>query len=216
MSTLKWHYTNNIHNFITIGDEDFRLNTAYDNIMLLLRAFKDETLKNKLDAFFRVIIYKDDHQRFKQATRGWSTTDYGDLADHISKNVLHFKPGDKSKRYYDIDMDAELIYASFYKDYKISLVEKKGKMKWVEFLILLENLSDETALGKIIKLMKTNPKELSPEANRERVERNRMLNKDTDLQSQIDGLVGFLMKTAKVKDVDKNESKEEKNNISKD
>jgi hypothetical protein len=207
MSTLKWHYTNDIHNYITIGDEEFRLNTAYDNVMILLRAFQDKTLKNKLDAFFRIIIFKTDHERFKMATKYWTGSEFGDLADHISKNVLHFKQGDKSKRYYDIDMDAELIYASFYKDYKISLVEKKGKMKWVEFIILLENLSSNTALGRVIKIMKSKPKDLSPEENKIRVERTRLLNQDNDLQSQIDGLVGFLMKTAKVKADVKQESK---------
>lgn len=198
---LKWHYTNDIHNYITVGSERFRLNTAYDNIFILLRALSDENLNNKLDAFFRIIIYKSDIDRFKEATKNWGIQEFVNLSTYIVHDVLHMRESDKNTtKTFDINMDAELIYASFYKEYNVSLVEKKGKMKWVEFMILLENLSEDTPMGNIIRIMNTDISKLSKAEKRIRSKRSRMLNKETDVQKQIDELVSVLHKSAVIKE----------------
>jgi len=51
---------------------------------------------------------------------------------------------------FDFDIDANLIFASFYQQYNIDLLETS--MNWNKFLVLLTNLSEETPFKQMIKL----------------------------------------------------------------
>ncbi|MCK4258750.1 MAG: hypothetical protein KAX49_07215 [Halanaerobiales bacterium] len=195
----RWHYTNDVHDYILIKSSKFKLNTAYDNVFVLFRAIKDEELKNKVEVFLKVMFYERDHKTIKELTKNWKINDYTMLMNHIITNVLFIEGGKTSaKKYADIDIDSELIFASFYYDYNISLIEKKGKMTWKEFLILFENLSEASPFGRAVKLLQTPAKDLTTEGNKSRLKRMAELNSaGTDLNGQIDSLAGFLKKTAK-------------------
>lgn len=53
-----------------------------------------------------------------------------------------------------------MIYASFLKEYKINILKESKDLKWKEFIVLLTNLSEESALMKVIMLRKKNPNEI--------------------------------------------------------
>lgn len=194
----KWHYTSNIHDYIIIENIKLKLNTSYDNIFNLFKYLKEDTIQNKIEVFLNVIFFPTDYDKLKKLTQKWNIEDYTSLINHITKNVLFLDNSNEIKtKVTDIDIDSELVFASFYYDYGISLIEKKGKMTWKEFLILYENLSEESPLGRQIKLVKTDDKELNTEGRNLKRERLRKLNKDIDINKQIDILTSFLKATSK-------------------
>lgn len=65
---------------------------------------------------------------------------------------------------FDFEKDADLIYAGFYQQYRIDL--QKSHMHWWKFMILLENLGEDTRLSRLIeyRTIDTSSKNLSKEA----------------------------------------------------
>ncbi len=190
----QWTYTNDIHDYVTIDNDRFRLNTAYDNIFAL---FKYLEIKPTYDTFFATLIMDKDKPRFNQLTREWDKSEFMDLMNFIMTTfIIDDVPGSK-KKVTDIYKDSELIFASFYYDYGISLIEKKGKMTWKEFLILCSNLSEKSPLGKAVALMMTPDKELTADGKEQKRKRNRLIKEGENIDSQLDGLTSFLSKSAK-------------------
>lgn len=54
----------------------------------------------------------------------------------------------ETKKYYDFEYDADLIFSGFYQQYKIDLTE--SNMHWWKFKALLNGLSDETQFMKVV------------------------------------------------------------------
>jgi len=201
-----WTYTDDIHNSIKIHNEEFRINTAYDNVFKLINFMENDKI-NKHEAFFRIIFYPSDYDRFKKLTKEWEMPEYISLINFIMNEYIISSEKSSGKRYSDMQKDSELIFASFYYDYGISLIEKKGKMTWKEFVILYNNLSGNSPLGRLIGMTSRKDSELSLEDRKIKHERRQMLNDDIDVDSQIDSLAKFLKTTAKR---DKNVSKQAK------
>lgn len=51
---------------------------------------------------------------------------------------------------YDLEKDAEYIYASFMHDYGIDLFEQQGKLHWRKFKALLVGLSDDSMFKRVV------------------------------------------------------------------
>lgn len=51
---------------------------------------------------------------------------------------------------YDLEKDAEYIYASFMYDYGIDLFEQQGRLHWKKFKALLVGLSDESMFKRVV------------------------------------------------------------------
>ena len=191
-----WTYTDDIHNSVTIDHIKFRINTSYDNIIRLLKHMGEER-DDKLETFFRIIFYPQDHDKIQALTKDWKPDEYYSFNNFIMDAYVMIDTSQGGKKTNDLYKDSELIFASFYYDYGISLIEKKGKMTWKEFIILLSNLSPQSPLGRAIKIMETPDNELSPEGKAEKRNRKRMLNSDIDINNQLDSLAKFLKTTAK-------------------
>ena len=190
----QWAYTDNIHDYIWIDKEKFRLNTAYDNIFQL---FRNLERKPTYDAFFATIIFEKDYARFNQLTKTWNKDEFMALLNYIMREFISDDIKEHRKKVTDIYKDSELIFASFYYDYGISLIEKKGKMTWKEFVVLYGNLSPESPLGRAVSLVTTPDKDLTPDGRIEKRKRIKKLNEDTDIDSQFDELATLLKSTAK-------------------
>ncbi len=54
----------------------------------------------------------------------------------------------ESKKYYDFEFDADLIFSAFYQQYKIDLTE--SNMHWWKFKALMNGLSDDTQFVKVV------------------------------------------------------------------
>lgn len=53
---------------------------------------------------------------------------------------------------YDMQQDAEYIYASFMQDYGMDLLEQQGKLHWYKFKALLAGLSETTKFKKVLEI----------------------------------------------------------------
>lgn len=64
-----------------------------------------------------------------------------------------------SEPYYDLDDDWSLIVSSFQTQYGIRLSSELSTMGWQEFAYLLEGLSGDTPLGRVIEIRAENDPE---------------------------------------------------------
>lgn len=60
--------------------------------------------------------------------------------------------------HFDIKQDADLIYASFRSEYDIDLIEEQGKLHWHKFQALLQGLSSESILQRVIQIRLWKPR----------------------------------------------------------
>lgn len=69
-----------------------------------------------------------------------------------------WKGGEKKVRYFDFETDLDLIVASFYREYRINLL--KDQISFKLYQVLLNNLSAESPLMKVVLLRSTPESEL--------------------------------------------------------
>ena len=85
-----------------------------------------------------------------------------------------FPAGEKGeKRVFDFEQDAQVIYSSFLYAYGIDLFEQQGKLHWLAFIALLQNLPEDSAFCRLINI-RTCP---VPKPNRHNQEQIRALMK---------------------------------------
>ncbi|CCO11573.2 hypothetical protein CKN96_10490 [Carnobacterium maltaromaticum] len=93
-----------------------------------------------------------------------SSTRQTELERDLAGNVLTTV----NKQVYSLVEDASYIFASFYKDYKIDLIDMQGSLHWDKFNALLISLSDNTKFKKIIEIRQMEEtKEMSSEQKEE-------------------------------------------------
>lgn len=84
---------------------------------------------------------------------------------------------ENSEPYYDLDNDWALVVASFQTQYGIRLSRDLGSMSWREFSYLLNGISGDTPLGRIVSIRAENDPEVlknfTPEEKRIRNEYRR-------------------------------------------
>ena len=74
----------------------------------------------------------------------------GIIFDRFIDNEKDKRSSSNQKPQYDLEKDAEYIYASFLYDYGIDLFEQQGKMHWKKFKALLAGLSEDSKFMKVI------------------------------------------------------------------
>jgi len=62
------------------------------------------------------------------------------------------KSNDDGEKVFDFNQDADYIFASFFMDYGIDLVEEKGKLDWRKFISLFSGLSDRTKIREVMSI----------------------------------------------------------------
>ena len=74
-------------------------------------------------------------------------------------NEMPMLTGDEGEgRHFSMTQDADLIYASFLAEYDIDLMEEQGRLHWYKFQALLQGLSSECILQKVIQIRLWKPK----------------------------------------------------------
>lgn len=117
--------------------EGEKIQQGFDNVVQSAALF---TLEEKAEILQQTMDYVLEHT-------------YGQMEENT---VYKQTPVDKT-RFFSYSKDAEAIYASFYKEYKIDLVKERGKLHYLKFSALLDGLSEESYFKRIIKIRKANP-----------------------------------------------------------
>lgn len=74
--------------------------------------------------------------------------DWGLVSEAFS--LLCPATGKGGAKTFDWEQDAAVIYASFLQTYGIDLFEMQGKLHWLAFLALLQNLPADSAFGRLV------------------------------------------------------------------
>lgn len=153
-----------IDDTIIINGKTHEINLAYDNVLRLFDMLNDENLTGAdqiiigLEMFLGERLEKDlDEQEeiFYQIFKSTVGKDSDeDIPVDIEGNPMpSIEIGqDEQKQVYSIKQDAEYIFASFYQDYGIDLLEVQGELHWYKFQALLAGLRKDTKFKEVIEI----------------------------------------------------------------
>ena len=155
---------------IEIRGEIYHLNLNYDSVLRFLELLQDEEVSEHFRRSIAITILFG-----KNREPDLSPDEQEQVINEVVRtHILMEKPSmllasinkqdTKEKDYYSIREDADIIFASFFYDYQIDLIEERGKLHWKKFKALLNGLSDKTKLSQVISIRKWTPSEhTSPE-----------------------------------------------------
>lgn len=119
-----------------VGDMD---KTEIGLLMLINDELEEYDIQEKIDIFVEVF----------KSTIGKEAEENQPL--DIEGNPMPAEYSD-NKKVYSIKEDAEYIYASFYQDYGIDLIEMQGKLHWNKFKALLGGLRKDTRFKEVVEI----------------------------------------------------------------
>lgn len=135
---------------VTVGGRQFPINADFRNILKILRLIEDGGVDERYKAILACQwFYTEDvppggvNEIIKFIT--------GAEDDDIRRRAENGCDEPSTPRRYDYEYDAEEIYASFLKDYRIDLLDIPF-LHYRKFLIMLLNLSDESPFKQKVQL----------------------------------------------------------------
>ena len=147
-------------NSIFIDGKEYKVDMSFDNVLNILAMLKDERLNDSMKILtgLQMLFEEVPEYEFEQLILIWQSAFENlvggkeEVETDIKGNPMPKKKTDDQEKVFDFHEDAQYIYASFYKDYKIDLFEVQGKLHWYKFNSLLNGLSEDTKLRKVIEI----------------------------------------------------------------
>lgn len=147
---------------VEIGEWIYTLNLAFDNVLRLLDLIKDPLIDDntkiitgnemllgeqlELNIEEQAEIFKFIFQHFI------GDGEEPEEALDIEGNPLPQVATESNEKIYSIDEDADFIFASFYQDYGIDLIEVQGTLHWKKFRALLGGLRKDTRFKEVLEI----------------------------------------------------------------
>lgn len=145
---------------ILIDDYEIPLDLSFDTVLKFYELLEDDRLQSfeKIYKAFDLFYFGDDVLA-KQFSFEQKSKLVEDVSNYIQKNPygnsdegsLEFE-GVEPEKLYSYTQDAGAIYASFFADYGIDLLEERGKMHYITFKSLLSGLSEKTQFQRILSI----------------------------------------------------------------
>lgn len=138
--------TSTLDDYFVWKNEKYKVDMAYDNVLRLLEMFDDKLISKMDKPLLAIRMLVDDVE----------LSDYEEainLFKFLMKEFLGIdvdKEEEQQQKMYDFTKDAEIIYATFYSEYGIDLVEMQGILHWKKFIALLNYLDDESKFKQIV------------------------------------------------------------------
>ena len=147
---------------IEINGKLYKVDMSFDNILNLTEMLGDKDLSDELQILLGIQMLFDDPldmpineqaKVFFEAYQSLIGNDADrDMEYDLLGNPMPRQSEEESEQFYDLQQDAEYIYASFMQDYGIDLIEQQGVLHWYKFRALLAGLSDNTKFKKVIEI----------------------------------------------------------------
>lgn len=145
------------------NNRKYDIDLAFDNVLDVFDVMADETLRDyeKIETNLALLI---GDQEYEDSTKLWNYI-YTNYIEQENKRPIQYdrkgnpmppKPSE-NKPVYDLEQDAEHIYASFQQAYEMNLFEQQGKLHWFEFRALLNGLPSNTMLQRVIQIRSWKP-----------------------------------------------------------
>lgn len=146
---------------------DIELNLAFDNVLVFLKMFGDESIPMERRMKLALTMLVVDKDILKPISEHGKLLDFtfDMLRDKLNLRIrdedkLPVKDNSDSENeeeldepvpVYDWEEDAGYIYSSFLFDYGIDLIEQQGKLTWDRFIQLFHDLSENSKMGEAMK-----------------------------------------------------------------
>lgn len=133
---------------ITYKGKKYRLDLAYDTVLSAnyVATNPDIDIEDKLWLVTELLV--------KRKVRLLTEDSYR-LIEAIYKEKINFqtRPAQRPRpKVVDFMLDGDYIFASFYQDYGIDLLEQQGKLQWKKFIVLFQGLSEKTKIREIMRI----------------------------------------------------------------
>lgn len=137
------------------------LDLSFDNVLNVYRQLKREDVSES--ARVRLVCYLLTGEMYDAV----SIDQVAELVTYLYKTYIDsHKPqltSDHSEKQqaelYDLDEDADYIFASFMQDYGMDLLEQRGKLHWYKFCALLAGLTEQTKFMQVLSIRSADPNE---------------------------------------------------------
>jgi hypothetical protein len=163
---------------VEIEGEEIKINTDFRNVLLYFRLLKDkdldetEKLEISINLFFSSVP-KDIEKAIKYINEEY-------IPNFPMRKARKTDQRFSEKAVFDFGQDADLIFASFWQEYKINL--SKEKMHWKIFKALFDGLGEETALRRVMEFRRMKPNDMPKDRRAELLE----LQKDLSIKAHDD------------------------------
>lgn len=180
---------------ITIDGITYPLNLAFNTMLKIIDINNDEDLSlfDQLGLIYKLLFGFDDSE-LSEFVSDKDLENLTDIYNEITRDLFDsadedefdeegnlIKLGNKSDRQlYDVEYDANLIYAGFWQSYGIDLFEVHDKLHWIKFKALLSGLPKDTRFAEITSLRAWEPSKESYETAMRRNQRKVALPFDDD------------------------------------
>lgn len=150
---------------IEIKGEIYYLNLSYDSVLRFLDLLSDEEITERFrrSVAITLLFGKGNEPDLDSEEQEQIIKEVVQTHILLEKPSMVFasidKQNTKEKEYYSLTEDADIIFASFFYDYRVDLIEERGKLHWKKFKALLNGLSDKTKLSQVISIRKWTPGE---------------------------------------------------------
>lgn len=133
------------------GSQTYKIDLAFDNVLRFYKLLDDkefsyeEIVETAFEMFFGSYPKNADFAlaAFKDISDYISREPYGNDGDATPSNPV---------KYYSFTQDAGAIYASFYEQYGMDLVDQEGKLHWDKFRALFAGLGPKTYFQRIVQI----------------------------------------------------------------
>lgn len=144
-----------------IDGKEIGMDMSFNNIIEILDIMKDKTLKDGHKVLFALTMLLDEVPEYDEPEKYvtlWNhlyntfikdeTNEIPVITD-IKGNPMPSLDGESGPSF-DLKQDMSYIFSSFMFDYGLNLVQQQNKLHYHEFMSLLNGLSDDCRLRKII------------------------------------------------------------------
>lgn len=150
--------TDRFDDSITIDGKDYALDLSFDNVLRIYELKDDDEIDDytKIEYMFEMLVIGGESLDLSIEQKSMIVEKIFDtfiLVESKYKDQQETQNAEESaKKIWDINKDAELIYASFLFDYQIDLFEQQGKLHWRKFVALLNGLSENSPFMQVVKI----------------------------------------------------------------
>jgi len=145
----------------------YPLNLSYDNVLRFFDLLNDGTMTDRLRFRIAIQMFFGDESSIQELSEEQKAQVIQEI---IQKYILVEKPSVvmaalesektvENKEWYSLTEDADILFSSFYFDYGIDLLSQRGKLHWLKFKALLNNLSEKTKLAQVVQIRQWKPNE---------------------------------------------------------
>jgi len=160
-----------LNNEFEYKNKKYHINLMFDTVLSFYKLLDDDHFNDEekvgiaFELFFGNAPNNDDFaiEAFKQISNYLS-------ADPYEGEQTGDNNGSASPKYYSFEQDAEAIFASFYQQYRIDLINEKGKLHWDKFKALFAGLGPDTYFMRIVHIRQEDATKLEGQAQVELIQ----------------------------------------------